>query len=85
MSEQRVDPAAEAATGPDADPGEGAGLAPAGAHPTTVAGSGMGTTGDLPVPGDDERRDADEFVEGETEGERSVRAAQAARDEEAGQ
>ena len=72
MSEQRIDNAASAAVSTDADPGEGVGLATPSAH----LGGGAGDAGDMAVP-DDERLPVDEAPEGATEGERSVRAAQA--------
>ncbi len=72
MSEQRIDNAAAAATSGDADPGDGQGLARAAAHPGGITG---GEGGDLLNP-HDERTPADESPEGDTEGERSVRAAE---------
>ncbi len=74
MSEQRIDKAAEAATSGDADIGDGQGLATPAAHPGGITGG----TGDLMNP-HDERTPADESPEGGTEGERSVRAAEANR------
>lgn len=72
MSEQRIDSAADAATGGDADYGDGQGLATPAAHPGGVTG---GSGGDLLNP-HDERTPVDETPEGRTEGERSVRAAE---------
>lgn len=71
MSEQRIDKAAAAATGADADPGDAQGLATGAAHP----GGMTGGSGDLLNP-HDERRPADESPDGDTEGERSVNAAE---------
>lgn len=76
MSEQRIDKAADAATAGDADPGDGQGLATPSAHP----GGMTGGSGDLLNPRD-ERRPADESPDGDTEGERSVHAAEANRPE----
>jgi len=79
MSEQRIDSAAAAATSTEADPGEGTGLATPGAH----HGGGAGGTDDMAVPDDQERLPVDETPDGETEGERSVRAASANRPDDA--
>ena len=76
MSEQRIDKAADAATSGDADPGDGQGVAIPAAHPGGVTGG----SGDLLTP-HDERTPADESPEGDTEGERSVRAAEINRPE----
>ena len=76
MSEQRIDKAADAATSADADPGDGQGLATPAAHP----GGMTGDSGDLLNP-HDERRPADESAEGDTEGERSIQAAELNRPE----
>jgi hypothetical protein len=76
MSEQRIDKAADAATSSDADPGDGQGLATPAAHPGGITGG----SGDLLNP-HDERRPADESAEGDTEGERSIQAAELNRPE----
>lgn len=73
MSDQSIDRAADAATGTDADQGEGQGVATPGAAGTMTGPPGG--SGDQPVPGD-ERGGADEAVEGATAGERSLRAAE---------
>jgi hypothetical protein len=81
MSEQRIDTGADASIRADADPGEGQGLSTPGAHPGTVTSGATGDVGDATVP-HDERAGADESPDGDTEGERSVRAAKAAREQQ---
>lgn len=80
MSEQRIDKAAEAATTSDADPGEGMGLASAGAHPggihsggPGVAGMGTGERGEVQLVDPDAPPPEDE--QGATEGKRSAQRA----------
>ena len=75
MREQRIDTAAEAATGTDADPGDGMGMASPASHQPAPTGAGSATASadDLPVTGSE--RSAPEHVDGRTEGERSLRAA----------
>ena len=74
MSEQRVDSAATAATGADADPGEGLGLAQPGAHEGIGAGGGEGDPGDMRTQNDDRTNIApDQTADGDTEGERAIR------------
>lgn len=73
MSDQRIDTAAAAAAGADADPMEsGQGLASEEAHPGGLAGGSTGDPEDLRAPGE-ERGDIGEPAEGDTEGERAVR------------
>lgn len=72
MGDQRIDKGAAAATGSDADPGEGLGLAQPAAH----QGGGAGDTGDLRVQGDERAAEGGEQVaDGDTEGERALREA----------
>jgi len=81
MTDRTVETSAEAATSSDADPGEGAGLATPGAHQP----GGAGDAGDLRVQGDERASGTDpasEIAEGDTEGERSVNAAAANREEQ---
>jgi hypothetical protein len=53
MSDQRIDTGAEAASGPDADPGEGQGAAAPGGHADPAA------TGEVSAEPSPERRAAD--------------------------
>jgi hypothetical protein len=73
MGDQRIDSGAAAAASGDADPGEGQGLATPGAH----TGGGVGDAEDLRTPQSgpgqsDERGDAYEPAEGDTEGEQAM-------------
>jgi hypothetical protein len=77
MSEQRIDTAAEAATGADADPGEGQGLASQAAHPggfhsgnRGIAGQGEGDYGEVQLTDPDAPPSQDS--EGGTEGARYI-------------
>ena len=76
MSEQRVDTAAAAATGSDADPSEGLGLASPAAHPEGVGQGGAGDPGDMRTQADDRTSvGGEQTAEGDTEGERAIRSA----------
>jgi hypothetical protein len=74
MTDRTIETSAEAATTSDADPGEGLGLATPAAH----SQGGAGDAGDMRVPDDDRATATDpasEIADGDTEGERSIRAA----------
>lgn len=74
MTDRTIETSADAATSSDADPGEGMGLA----TPAARTQGGAGDAGDMRVPGDERASATDpasEIAEGDSEGERSVRAA----------
>lgn len=72
MSEQRIDHAGAAAAGADADPGEGQGLA----HDATQRSGEAAETDERREMERDDREDRTITGEGDTEGERTLRAAE---------
>lgn len=82
MGDKRIDGAAEEATRGEADPGDGQGLATAGAHGGGLTGGTTDDVGDLTTQNDERAEKArggdteDADISGATEGERFVRRAE---------
>jgi hypothetical protein len=83
MTDRSVETSAAAATGADADPSEGMGLAQPAAHGDNLVAGTPGEAGDGPVPARDERPGTgDAEADAPTEGARSVQAGYSAATEQ---